>query len=137
MSSASAGPSSSNRISISAFTLTAESIGLRSAWRRRRFGNRKIERRAATGFSFSPRAAAVLMDNASNLGQADADSSELARPLESLKHTEEFAGASCVEANAIVANKDDGFRSLVPGPDLDLRLGTPARVLDGVGKQIK
>src|SRR5437899_9609478 len=95
--------------------------------------NREIKGRAAVHHAFSPDPAAVAMDDASHIRQADAGALELAGRVQPLEHTEQFVGIAHVKPDAVVADKENRFIVGMHGPDLDLRFFARAGVLEGVG----
>src|SRR5262245_4820064 len=67
----------------------------------------EIKRGALVDDAFGPCAAAVPLDDAADVGQADARALELARGVQPLEYAEQLGGVLHVEACAVVADGDD------------------------------
>src|SRR2546426_9011717 len=67
---------------------------------------RKIKGRPFFDLRFGPRASAVTVDNATNIGQADASAVEFLRLVQALEHPEQFVGVLHIEAHAVVAHAE-------------------------------
>src|SRR6185295_5900619 len=89
--------------------------------------------------AFRPDASAVTVDDALNVGQADAGAFKIAGAMQPLEDAEKFVGVLHVEAGSVVPDKEDPV--LVGGllgraSDLDAGLFPLAGVFDGVADEI-
>src|SRR5207245_7398253 len=97
----------------------------------------EIERGALARLSLRPGPAAVAVDDAPDVRQADPRALELLRAMETLEHAEELGGVLHVEADAVVADEDhDLVAGAVLHADLDPRVIALARVLDRIGHEV-
>src|SRR3954463_5087537 len=79
----------------------------------------EIESGTFAGDGFGPDAAAVTLNNAPDVGEADADAFKLGRGMQSLKDAEQFAGILHVKTNAVVSNVHQPFGGLFLGGNFD------------------
>src|ERR1039458_9691619 len=70
------------------------------------FWDGKVKCRAAVHRAFRPCPAAVPMNDALDIGQADACALKLVVAVQALKHAEQFAGITRIETGAVVPNED-------------------------------
>ena len=103
------------------------------------FGQGKIKGGAGIRNSFGPGAPAVPMDDAPDVGQANACAFEFRRAVEPLENPEEFARVLHVKADPVVPDEKDGLpvvvgggkRALPSGARLDLDLLDTHRFANG------
>jgi len=87
---------------------------------------------------FGPSPTAVAVDDPSDIRQTDAGAFELVVSVEALKDAEEFVDVLHIEANSIVSNiQRDLSGGQLQCPDLDVRLGSRRRELDGIGDKVR
>src|SRR5262245_48057176 len=110
--------------------------GRGSATGRLLLGKAQEERRALVDGALSPNTSAVAMDDAPDVGEADADAFELIGRVQPLKDAEKFVGIFHVKSDAVVADKKGNFVVRLGTADLDFSPLAGARVLQGIGKQI-
>jgi hypothetical protein len=67
----------------------------------------EVKSRTASDFAFSPDAAAMAMDDALHVGEANASTLELTGRVQPLEDGEQFARVVHVEAGSIVADETD------------------------------
>src|SRR5581483_2915052 len=126
VSSASAGLSSTRRIS------TASRLMLSSSLRRQR----EIEDGAAVDHSLGPHAPSVPLHDPLDDREADAGAFELLGAVEALEDPEELARVPHVETRPVVLDEVDRLALPATAADLDHRLGAPARELPGVADEV-
>ena len=79
----------------------------------------------------------MTMDDAADVGQADAGALELLGAVQPLKHAEQFVRVLHVESDAVVAHEEDDLVGRAwHGADLDLRLRACGGILDRIGQQV-
>src|SRR5207248_630785 len=100
-------------------------------------GNRKIKGRAFVDLTLGPGSAAVPVDDAPHIGQADANAIEFLGPVQALEHAKQLAGILHIETGPVVLDRKlpallraAGAANLNAGP------AARARVLQGIGDQI-
>jgi hypothetical protein len=76
------------------------------------------------------------MNNPLDVGKSDASSIKVFGTMQALKHTEEFVDVPHIESYAIITNKEHDLTIAVSAADLNLGLGTPLCVLDGIFHEI-
>src|SRR5580765_4570353 len=97
----------------------------------------EVERRTAVHFRIGPDAAAVPVNDAADMGEADAGTFEFIILMKPLKDPEEIAGVAHVESGAIVAYKESALALSGLAADLDDRRRPLAGVLDRVAQQVQ
>ena len=72
-------------------------------------GQREIERGALVDLAFRPHAAAMALDDAADVGKADAGALEEIVRMQALEDAEQFLRVPHVEADTVVAHAEDPF----------------------------
>src|SRR5207237_6228312 len=80
--------------------------------------------------------AAVALNDAPDVGEADAGALEVRAAVQALKDAKQFLGIFHVEAHAVVADEDNRLSLRLEGADLDAGLGAGPGVFEGVGQQV-
>ena len=96
----------------------------------------EIESGAVPGFGVGPGAAAMAVNDAADVGEANAGAFELVFSMEALKDTEELVGISHVKSDSVVGDRKNEFGLGGLGSDFN-NGGLPAgAVFDRVGDKI-
>src|SRR5581483_9170600 len=105
-----------------------------------RIGQREIKRRALIDAAFGPGAASVAVNNAANVGQADARAFELPGSMKALEDAKQFFRVTRLKADAIVANEENRFARGNRCADFDsgdlARSGVLQRVVDEIDQDM-
>src|SRR5437899_1510427 len=98
---------------------------------------RDRERRAAIHFALGLHLAAVPLDDAAHIGEADSRALEFIGAVKPLEHPEELVRVLHVETHAIVPHEEHGLVVALLRADLDLGTLPGRGVLDGVRDQVR
>src|SRR3974390_2543266 len=103
----------------------------------RSFGQREVKGGASIGFCLGPGAAAVPGNNASHIGQANAEAFKFLDTMEALKDAKELVRKLHVESDAIVADVDDRLGGGIGrATDFDFCRVARLAVFDRIGEEV-
>src|ERR1051326_6887594 len=100
------------------------------------FRQGKEKSRTAAQFTFCPGPPAMAKNNSTDIGETDACAFKIRSSMETLKHAEKFMGVAHIEADSIIADKDNLFGVSLYVPYFNASLLTCSGVFERIADKI-